>query len=81
MSELPSQALARLGERIFGTDWAAPMSRMTGIHARTLLRIKSAAAEGRDYRGAIQVLAALENGLRGAAVDTRDALAFQRTST
>ena len=74
MPELPSQALARLGEQIFGSDWAAPMSRMTGVNARTLLRVKAAAAEGRDYRGAVEMIGRLRRGLSAAADQACDAL-------
>ena len=78
MSELPSQALARLGEQIFGSDWAAPMSRMTGVNARTLLRIKTAAADGRDYRGALEVISRLRDGLSEAAGHADGALVRHR---
>lgn len=67
-SPMASQTLAALGERIFGTDWGAPMARLTGINARTLLRIKAAAVAGVEYpaaRGALAELAvALEKAGR-----------------
>ena len=47
---LISQAVAELATSIFGSDWGAPMSRLTGINQRTLLRIKAAAAEGSRRR-------------------------------
>ena len=58
--KLASQAVAELATSIFGTDWGAPMARVTGINQRTLLRIKAAAAERREYpaaRGALGELA------------------------
>lgn len=58
---LASKAVADLATSIFGSDWGAPMARVTGINQRTLLRIKAAAADGREYpaaRGALAELAA-----------------------
>lgn len=58
--KLVSQAVADLATSIFGSDWGAPMARLTGINQRTLLRIKAAASEGREYpaaRGALAQLA------------------------
>ena len=63
---LASQTLAELGERIFGTDWGAPMARLTGINARTLLRVKAAAVEGVEYPAAKGALAELTVALEKA---------------
>lgn len=43
------------------------MSRLTGINQRTLLRVKVAAAEGREYPAARAALAELATGLNGLA--------------
>lgn len=58
-----SQAVAKIGETLFGSEWGAPMSRLTGINQRTLLRVKVAAAEGREYPAARAALAELVSGL------------------
>lgn len=62
-SEHASEAVARIGELLFGNEWGAPMSRLTDINQRTLLRVKVAAAEGREYPAARAALAELVSGL------------------
>jgi len=72
MSELASVAVTRLGERMFGAEWAGPMARLTGLSARTLLRVKAAAQEGRDYpaaRGALAGLLVATDALNNAVRD------------
>lgn len=59
MSDLAAVAVTRLGERMFGAEWAGPMARLTGLSARTLLRVKAAAQEGREYPAARGALAGL----------------------
>lgn len=54
-----SELVARYGQMIAGPEWGGTMARLTGVHQRTLSRIKAAAAEGREYPAARGVLAAL----------------------
>ena len=69
---LASQTLTELGEQIFGTDWGAPMSRLTGINQRTLLRVKAAAAAGLEYPAAKGAIAALAVALERVTGMSRD---------
>lgn len=62
-SRLPSQILADAGQELFGSEWAAPLARLTGTNERTIRRVRAAASEGRDYPGASGVLAALQERL------------------
>ena len=66
-TQYASQSVADIGERLFGSEWGAPMSRLTGINQRTLLRVKAAATEGREYPAARAALAELSTGLNGLA--------------
>ena len=78
---LISQAVAELATSIFGSDWGAPMSRLTGINQRTLLRIKAAAAEGREYPASKAALAELADQMQEIALECRKvALAYGVTS-
>lgn len=60
---LHSQILEAHARELFGEGWGEPLARLTGVHGRTLRRIKAAAAEGKDYPGARGVLAALHERL------------------
>ena len=69
-----AEVLTSFGERIFGNSWGAGVGRLAGVHERTVLRIAAAAREGRDYRSAREVLAALLAGLEPIMVDLRRAV-------
>ncbi|WP_426050361.1 hypothetical protein [Brevundimonas sp. SL161] len=74
---LASETLAELGVQIFGPDWAASMGRLTGINARTLLRVKASAAAGEEYpaaRGALAELVTALNRVAGLARSEADRL-------
>lgn len=80
-SDLASKTVADLGSRIFGSDWAAPMARLTGMNARTLSRIKAAALSGVEYPAAKAVLAELPSALQAlthAAETAADRLGINR---
>jgi hypothetical protein len=55
--------LAAFGEAIFGPNWPSGVARLAGVNRRTLHRIASAVAEGRDYPASRGVLAALHDKL------------------
>jgi len=77
---LASQTLADLGEQVFGPDWGAPMSRLTGINQRTLLRVKAAAAAGLEYpaaKGAIAELAVALERVAGLSQDEAERLGIK----
>lgn len=65
----PAQEVDAIGLRLFGPEWAAPMARLTGVHVRTLRRVRAAAREGMDYAGARGVLAALHGPLAAILAD------------
>ena len=51
--------LDELATEFFGPEWPGPLSQFSGINARTLQRIRKAAAEGRDHAAAHGALAAI----------------------
>lgn len=59
----PTQDLATIGRALFGEDWAGPLAGLANVNARTLSRIKAAAAAGEEYPAARGVLAALYEAL------------------
>lgn len=64
-----SEILATFGQRLFGSEWAAPLARLTGTSERTVRRVRAAAAEGREYPAARGILAALQETLAAVAAD------------
>ncbi|HEV2530935.1 hypothetical protein [Phenylobacterium sp.] len=65
----PSEIVAEAGEELFGSEWAAPMARLTDTNERTVRRVRQAAREGRDYPAARGLLAALSERLAALARD------------
>lgn len=66
MAERPphfSELVDRYGRELAGPEWGGALSRLTGIHQRTMSRIRAAAAQGREYPPARGVLAALYDAL------------------
>lgn len=59
----PTRALGQLARDVYGTDWAAQVGRLTGTSVRTCQRIRSAEIQGREYRGADEVLRRLAHAL------------------
>lgn len=55
--------LDELATEFFGPDWPAPLSQFSGINARTLQRIRQAAATGSDHSAAGGTLAAIAEAL------------------
>jgi hypothetical protein len=55
--------LAAFGQAIHGPNWPSGIARLAGVNPRTMHRIASAVAEGRDYPAARGVLAALYDKL------------------
>lgn len=59
----PAETLQRIGRRLWGTAWATPMSDATGVHVRTLQRIRFAAELGGIAEHSAGALAALRETL------------------
>lgn len=54
-----SMVLAEYAELLFGPQWVAPVSRLTGLEMRQVSRIKAAAVAGRSHPVAQEALTAL----------------------
>jgi hypothetical protein len=58
-----AEAVADVGQRLWGVNWAYGMSQFADINPRTLTRIQAAALVGQDYPAARGVIAALHERL------------------
>ena len=58
-----TKVLAAFGRELFGDHWPSGVARLAGVNPRTMLRVSTAANEGRDYPAARGVLAALHEKL------------------
>jgi len=61
--------VARMGERLWGANWAVGMSQFTGVPLRTLVQIQAADRRLQDHPAAPQVIRALRERLEAAAAD------------
>lgn len=61
---LASQRLAEAGRALGGNEWGEVVARVSGVHARTIRRIRAAAEAGEDYPAAPGALKGLAKGLR-----------------
>lgn len=66
-----AQLVAQFGARLFGPEWGADLARLTGVNVRTIQRIKTAAAAGRDYPAAGGILEALDAQLAAVRADLK----------
>ena len=55
--------LARIATALFGSEWGGPLARLTRTNERTAQRVRTAAAQGREYPAARGLLAALGEAL------------------
>lgn len=58
-----SEHVARIGERLFGAEWAGPLARFAGVNDRTVRRVREAAECGVEYPAARGVISALHDAL------------------
>lgn len=67
MSAAPAAARAvlldRLATKIFGDEWAGPLSVWTGLNRRTLQRIRNAGRANEEHPSADGALAALSEAI------------------
>lgn len=71
--ETPTTHLAQLAAALFGEEWAAAVSRFTGVSLRNCQRAKAAAEAGEDERRAVGILDALVRRLDSLAPQIQEA--------
>lgn len=57
--------VAEIGDKVWGPTWPAGMAHLIDASPKTLRRLRDAAAEGRDYRPAAEILGQLHAQLGG----------------
>lgn len=66
-----TERLRVLAETLFGPEWAAPLSNLSGVNLRTCQRLQAAAKVGTEYPAAAGVLQAVEGALGTALLAAR----------